>query len=375
MTDREGDGRGLPPTLAGTIHDAANALTVVLGWLERAKHAGADREEALVRAARHARWSHDQLRRVLGAVEPPSDSSEPTARAGAVLTRTAEDLAFEAERACVDLNFVIAPEAGPTFVSAATELWQVLTNLLLNALALSPRGGVVTLSLERLEDARVRFAIEDDGPGIPDSRRPTLFEGGTSTRAHGAGLGLRGAHALARGLGGELRLASSSERGARFELDWPCMTSINSCVTAAPPDAKPEGHLGTERRSGVRTDLAGLRVALLEDDEAVLELLDLSLRARGAELRLARTATEFGRTLEDPSIDVALFDLSPLGDEPLAAIERLVDTARTHPRGLPLIAVSGSAAASLHPDVLVLRKPFSPDELARTIARAAARRA
>ncbi len=368
MTEHDRDERGLSPSLAGTIHDAANALTVVLGWLERAKQAEVDPQDALARAASHARWSRDQLRRLLGANEPPSMPSLrlTSSRASAVLTRTAEDLAFEASRAGVTLRFDLSPDAGATTVRAATELWQVLTNLLLNAVAMSPPSGTITLSLAAAPDGRVRFGVEDEGPGIPESRRRTLFEAGHSTRASGAGVGLRGSFGLAQGLGGELRLVASPQRGARFELDWPTDESERHFEASA--DRVTANEL--EGRTG-RKPLSNLRILILEDDDAVLELLDLGLTARGANVVTVSTAAAFESALAEGGFDVALFDLSPLGDanavESEAAIDRIVALAGSHLPRVTLLAISGSGQPRSHPEVPWLRKPFSTEELASAI--------
>jgi signal transduction histidine kinase len=52
---------------------------------------------------------------------------------------------------------------------------QVLLNLMINALNVSPRGGLVTLDSEITLDSW-RIAIEDEGPGVPPDQRERIFE-------------------------------------------------------------------------------------------------------------------------------------------------------------------------------------------------------
>ena len=96
---------------------------------------------------------------------------------------------------------------------------QILTNLLLNAISFTPKGGTVRLAVQE-DGVFATFAVSDQGPGIEAERVATLFEAPISTRRGGAGLGLRHSAALAAAHGGELRL-TNSEPSACFELTWP----------------------------------------------------------------------------------------------------------------------------------------------------------
>ncbi len=87
---------------------------------------------------------------------------------------------------------------------------QLLTNLLDNALAHTPGGTTVHLSLTRAGNG-IALGIADDGPGVPDCERARLFQRFTrgehsrTTRGHGLGLALVAAIAAAHG--GTARLA------------------------------------------------------------------------------------------------------------------------------------------------------------------------
>jgi signal transduction histidine kinase len=97
-----------------------------------------------------------------------------------------------------------------------------LLNLVLNAIAIQPRGGRLEVAFEA-RDASVRFHVRDDGPGIPDELRERVFEPFFTTRATGSGLGLAVAQKVAAAHGGRLFLDGPDEgfRGAHFVLDLP----------------------------------------------------------------------------------------------------------------------------------------------------------
>ena len=78
----------------------------------------------------------------------------------------------------------------------ALRLQQITGNLLANARLHTPAGTRVTVRL-RADGAATRLVVEDDGPGIPDALRATVFErfaradhSRPGPDGHGAGLGL-----------------------------------------------------------------------------------------------------------------------------------------------------------------------------------------
>jgi signal transduction histidine kinase len=96
---------------------------------------------------------------------------------------------------------------------------RVLDALLENALRHTPPGGRVTLSAAR-EDAVLRIAVADTGPGVAPELRAWLFEPFVTGRPEGTGLGLAIARELAVAMGGRLFLDDTGP-GATFVLELP----------------------------------------------------------------------------------------------------------------------------------------------------------
>ncbi|MCC6521097.1 MAG: sensor histidine kinase [Polyangiaceae bacterium] len=358
--------------LAAVVHETTNALTVILGWLERAREAHDrpdDLELALGRAMAHARATRDDMRRSLGAAV----SSPPAEAAGALGLRTLEDLAREAGASGVRLSFRAERDASLVEVADPQDVWAILTNLLLNAVAHSPRAGTVTLSLDA-DGRTVSFGVSDEGVGVAPERREAVFTAGESQRAGGAGIGLRHARSVARTVGGDLTLAPS-ERGARFVLRWPRAHALPSDSGRSPasrpgrtPQSDPPPNAPAGRPTAARL-LAGRRVLLLEDDGAVVELLELSLGARGASVRTVASARALEEALGSEHFDTLLLDLSPLAGTLEPA---LLERARRASPGVTVIVISGTAVAT-PPGVAWVRKPFEPGELVDAMIDAAPR--
>jgi len=124
----------------------------------------------------------------------------------------------------------LAYEPGPADLVVCADrekLRQILLNLLSNAIRHSPDGTSITLEAQRVENDRVAIDVRDTGPGIPLERQEAIFEpfvqlDRSLTRTmEGVGLGLAISRDLARGMSGELTVASEPGKGARFRLTLP----------------------------------------------------------------------------------------------------------------------------------------------------------
>jgi signal transduction histidine kinase len=103
-------------------------------------------------------------------------------------------------------------------------LHQVITNLLTNALKLTPAGGRVAISTERSgSDAILR--VTDTGVGISAEDLPRIFDrffrGQQAAQISGSGIGLAVAAELAQAHGGRLAAASEPGHGTQVTLSLP----------------------------------------------------------------------------------------------------------------------------------------------------------
>lgn len=128
---------------------------------------------------------------------------------------------------------LLSPAASDVLVSVDRQrLGQALLNLAHNAVKFSHPGGEVRLSWEA-SDGRVRFAVADDGVGIPAHHRPRVFErfykvdrSRTPERDAGmpggsAGLGLSIVRHIAEAHGGSVGMTSEEGVGSTFWIEVP----------------------------------------------------------------------------------------------------------------------------------------------------------
>jgi signal transduction histidine kinase len=119
-----------------------------------------------------------------------------------------------------------------TLLADADRLAQALRNLARNAIEhTQPPEGLVRLEVAAIDPDRIRFAVVDDGPGIPPEERDRVFERfhrvdpARTRAAGGAGLGLAIVRAIVDAHGGRASArAAPGQIGARLEIDLPGFT-------------------------------------------------------------------------------------------------------------------------------------------------------
>lgn len=329
------------------LHDVSNALTVLLGWVEEARAPGASPDAvayALTIVEQRARIARDLARHAIGA--PRIDEQRDLA---AIVREIAETLKVEAHH--TSARIVVREATSSARVAGALDVAQILTNLVMNALAYAPAGSAVEIGVE-VEDETCAVTVTDEGPGIGSDRRESVFRG-DSRRPGGAGLGLPHSRALARAWGGDVDVAAHEGKGARLRVTWPRA------------DAVPRPPVSTSRVA----NLTGVRVLVVEDDVAVTQLLEAALEARGAQVTVASTAPALAAALAAGPFDAALVDLSPIADDVAGGLARL---RAASPRAAVLLitgnpdGVSDAVAAQA---VELVRKPFEVRELVAVLAR------
>jgi signal transduction histidine kinase len=210
---------------AGVAHEIGNPLSAILGLLELVESGGLSREEErefLRRASKETERIHQIIRELLdfARAEPAQDREASCDLAEVVedavrLVRPQKDLRGVAIEQAFD-------EARPRARGSASRLAQVVLNLLLNAADAVQGSGTIRVAV-RAADAGVELTVDDDGPGIAQEVRASLFEPFVSTKptGRGTGLGLAVCHTLIDQLGGRIEAGDAPSGGARFTVWLP----------------------------------------------------------------------------------------------------------------------------------------------------------
>ena len=143
------------------------------------------------------------------------------------LVATIDEAASEGLAGCSNVTWSVDAPATVNAIADAEHVHRIVANLVRNA------GRAISEQKERAQPGKISahifrdgsdavIEIIDNGPGIPANLAKGLFQpfAGSASRG-GAGLGLAIARELARGMKGELELASNTDAGAVFRLRVP----------------------------------------------------------------------------------------------------------------------------------------------------------
>jgi signal transduction histidine kinase/HD-like signal output (HDOD) protein len=206
------------------IHEAGNPLSIIGNYLEMLRLKLGDEHQA-TKDILMIRQEIDRVGSILLQLKEPA----PLGRADAALDINAligqlsqifKHSIFAARKLTLELR--LDPRL-PPITADASSIKQIMINLIKNAAEALDESGIVIISTE-MADARkdgrsqVAITIEDNGPGIPEAIRDTLFSPAASTKGSGhAGLGLSITKRLVEELGGTITCFSGAW-GSRFHI-------------------------------------------------------------------------------------------------------------------------------------------------------------
>jgi signal transduction histidine kinase len=146
-----------------------------------------------------------------------------------VLARAGEALAITMTEKNIDLDR-IAGDVPLLMEGDRDQLYQVILNLLLNAIDAMPEGGRIVISGEA-RAGTLNLSIADSGSGIEPDAIDRIFDPFFTTKARGTGLGLAKVQAIVVNHGGTVSVMSSP-MGTTFLLSFPAFSSTEASHAA-----------------------------------------------------------------------------------------------------------------------------------------------
>lgn len=349
--------------LTGSVaHDFNNLLTVIQGNLQLLADLPALREgkgqRLLAAATRASQHGAELTSRLLAFAR--RQSLKPVRVDLAATLHALADMLHQTLDPRIRITVEVEPGCPPCHVDPS-QLEAALLNIAINARDAMPEGGLLAFSAAPAAGDFVAITIADTGTGMSALERERAFEPffTTKERGRGTGLGLSTVHGFIQQSGGSVDLASEPGRGTIVTLRVP----------------RWHGSEGATRPDPLGSPLpAGLRVLLVEDEDAVREVTRAALVSLGCTVTASATAAQalvaFDR---ESSFDVLVTDID-LGHG--ARGTELAQQARQRNARIAVLLVSGFAAGmnpgDAPPRCESLRKPWTSEELARALARALA---
>ena len=344
----------------GVAHDFNNILAAILG-----------RTQLLLRDV-----ADFEIRRQLQVIEQAALDGASTVRRVQEFTRLRQDEHFEP----IDLNQVLRDvieftrpawqtnakkrgvgveirqflDARQPVAGNGSEMREVFTNLILNALDAMPWGGLILITSQDLPGSVV-VRVRDTGVGMDAETQARVFDPFFTTKPiKGTGLGLSVAYGIVTRHHGTITVESQPGLGTEFAICFPCSREVPTGppLAAAPPIGPPS-----------------MSILVVDDEEPVLEVLADMLRDRGQKVRVALGGeaglTEFQRWRPD----VVFSDLG-MPDVNGWDVARRV---KAQAPGTPIVLVTGwgsqleEGSAQARGVDLIIAKPFSMDDVDRAL--------
>ena len=364
---------------AGIAHDMNNVLSIVLNAAESdGADPSGDSSETLKTIREAVRRGSEMMR------ELRTFAGESRIH----LVRVDPNLLFEdakplAEHTVGD-NVIVTFEPGsgmPDVDADPGQFWKVFFNIIKNAgEAIGERPGTIRVSVKPFvmteavasgfisaaplqPGAGALFEIRDDGPGIPASLLPRLFDPFVSSKAIGRGLGLATARTIVETHGGGIAVDSQPDRGTVFRIflpesrlpKEPSERGGQAAVSSADGAARPAGE-----------------VLVVDDDPGIRRTSAILLKGLGRTAHVAKDHHEALAVVRRHAESLGAIVL----DADLGATDsvRLLASLRISAPGVPVVVSSGSSEDSIRelfraePYDLFLAKPYTLAELKGALA-------
>ncbi|MEK7446701.1 MAG: response regulator [candidate division NC10 bacterium] len=254
------------------------------------------------------------------------------------------------------LRLELTLPAVPAVMGRPSELNEVVTNLILNAIDAMPKGGTLSLQTRIDGGESVVLTVSDTGTGMPEAVRTRIFDPFFTTKGDaGTGLGLSVSYSIVKRHGGEMRVDSHLGRGTTFTIVLP----------VGKPPAAAEGSAGGEPVGSRRG-----RILLVDNDAQVLTILGEMLRDAGHHVLPVSSGAEAMRVFVPGGFDLVLTNIGMAGMTGWEVAQRV----RTRDRNVPVVFITGWGLQEEDQErcralgvTSVLFKPVTPPEFHRAI--------
>ncbi len=173
-----------------------------------------------------------------------------------------------------------------------SEIYEVIVNLIKNALEAMPQGGTLTITVSH-KGGKVYLEVKDTGHGIAPKDLPRLFEPFFTTKGvQSSGLGLASSYGIIKRHRGEIQVVATPGRGATFTILLP--------RAEAPRKLEAVPHL---------RDRGTIRFLMIDDEVNVLKAMEMYFEGTDIEIVTCASAKAGIAAYQQGSFDVVLCDL------------------------------------------------------------------
>ncbi len=203
---------------AGLAHEIGNPLTSIMGYISYLKENARNEEEKEILALIYKETERINriIKDLLNFARSRTDDGISVCNSYDIITDVIRLL--NPQKDFKKIRLINNITEGVAVVFSGEELKQVLLNILINAVDVSPEGGKITLDAVK-DEKFYTLSVTDEGGGVPEEIKDKIFDPFFTTKpvGKGTGLGLSVVHSLVNRYGGKVYF-ENYEKGAIFYL-------------------------------------------------------------------------------------------------------------------------------------------------------------
>ena len=295
--------RAVGEMASGVAHDFNNALAAILGNTQLLLYTAQDEalKETLKIIEKVAKDSSQTVRRLQDFTRKPVPQELFKVDINAIVKDSIEitkpKWKDEAQSKGIPIEMVSNLEDIPLASGNASELREVFTNIIFNAIEAMHEGGKIEIrTFKKRRDIFIQ--ISDTGVGIVEEAKKRIFEPFFTTKPFtNTGLGLSMSYGIVKRFGGEIEVESKVGQGTTFTIILPIGE-----------DEKEEAADSQPIKKGRRA-----RILVIDDDEFVRSVLSRTLAQADHQVTLAEDGGKGVQLFKEGEFDVVLTDLGMPG--------------------------------------------------------------
>jgi len=262
----------------------------------------------------------------------------------------------EAQKKGITITLTTSLDELPPILGNASELREVITNIIINAVDVIPQGGRITVEAKKAE-GQAQISVTDTGPGISEEVKRKIFDPYFTTKGpQSDGLGMSVSHGIITRHEGEIEIHSEEKKGTTVTVKLPI----------------PQAEEKKEKKAIIPERTRKATILVIDDEKMVCDVLKDMLVAEGHEVIFSSSAKEGIELFKKEKVDLVFTDLG-MPEIPGWQLARLI---KEIDPSTPVTMITGWGIEIAEEEIkessvdFFIAKPFQNKELLELVARA-----
>jgi signal transduction histidine kinase/ActR/RegA family two-component response regulator len=296
--------RAMGEMASGVAHDFNNVLAVVLGniqlLLHQLDHLGPEEiREGLKVIERSSKDGAETIRRIQEFTGVRRDKTFITLSLNEMISEvvniTQPRWRDQAQKKGIQVELTTQLGDIPVVMGNPSELREVLTNIIFNAVDAMPKGGELAITTQPQAEDWVEVTIADTGIGMTEEVKKRVFDPFFTTKGvTNSGLGMSVSYGIIKRHGGEILIESEPGEGTKFIIHLPTGYGGEEALVKEVTRVK-------ESRQA--------RILVIDDEDSVRDVLSRMLKTRGHQVVVASNGEEGIERFRSEHFDLVFTDL------------------------------------------------------------------